>query len=123
MLGSLYILAACLCWTIDNNLMRKVSVSDTLFTAGFRGIVSAVVNIGWALLLGYTIPIWPVSGTVMFIGFLGYGLSLVLFLLVLRGLGAARTGAYFEVAPFFGVVFAVGFFQESTSVCFGAQGC
>ena len=120
--GSLYILAACLCWGIDNNLMRKVSVSDTLFTAGFKGIVSAVVNIGWALLLGHTIPIWPVSGTVMFIGFLGYGLSLVLFLLALRGLGAARTGAYFGVAPFFGVAIAVGFFQESTSVWFWGAG-
>ncbi len=122
MLGSLYILAACLCWAIDNNLMRKVSVSDTLFTAGFKGIVSAVVNIGWALLLGYTIPTWPVSGTVMFIGFVGYGLSLVLFLLALRGLGAARTGAYFGAAPFFGVALAVGFFQESTSVWFWGAG-
>ena len=120
--GSLYILAACLCWAIDNNLMRKVSVSDTLFTAGFKGIVSAVVNIGWALLLGYTIPIWPVSGTVMIIGFLGYGLSLVLFLLALRGLGAARTGAYFWAAPFFGAAIPVGFFQESTSVWFWGAG-
>lgn len=122
LLSSLYILAACLCWAIDNNLMRKVSVSDTLFTAGFRGMVSAVFNIGWALLLGYTIPIWSVSGKVMFIGFLGYGLSLVLFLLALRGLGAARTGAYFGAAPFFGAAFAVIFFQESTSVWFWGAG-
>ncbi|TFH10670.1 MAG: DMT family transporter [Nitrosomonadales bacterium] len=122
MLGSLYILAACLCWAIDNNLMRKVSVSDTLFTAGFRGVVSAAINIGWALLLGYTIPIWPVTGKVMFIGFLGYGLSLVLFLLALRGLGAARTGAYFGIAPLFGVALAVLLFQENTSVWFWGAG-
>ena len=52
-----------------------------------------MVNIGWVLLLGCTIPIWPVSGTVMFIELLGYELNLVLFLLALRDLGAARTGA------------------------------
>lgn len=120
--GSLYILAACFCWAIDNNLMRKVSVSDTFFTAGFRGIVSAVVNIGWAVLLGYSIPIWQETGQIMFIGFLGYGISLVLFLLALRGLGAARTGAYFSVAPFFGVAIAVIFFQESTSAWFWGAG-
>ncbi len=120
--GSLYILAACFCWAIDNNLMRKVSVSDTLFTAGFRGIVAAVFNIGWAILLGHMIPIWSITGKVMIIGFLGYGVSLVLFLLALRGLGAARTGAYFGVAPFFGAAIAVLFFQESTSVWFWSAG-
>jgi drug/metabolite transporter (DMT)-like permease len=120
--GSLYILAACFCWAIDNNLMRKVSVSDTFFTAGFRGIVSAVVNIGWAILLGHSIPIWHETGKIMFIGLLGYGISLVLFLLALRGLGAARTGAYFSVAPFFGVAIAVLFFQESTSAWFWGAG-
>lgn len=52
-----------------------------------------MVNIGWVLLLGYTIPIWPVSGTIMFIELLGYELNLVLFLLAPRDLGAARTGA------------------------------
>ena len=120
--GALYILAACLCWAIDNNLMRKVSTSDTLFTAGFRGIVSAAFNIGWAIFLGQMIPIWAVTGKIMFIGFLGYGVSLVLYLLALRGLGAARTGAYFGAAPFFGAAIAVLFFQESTSVWFWGAG-
>ena len=120
--GSLYILAACFCWAIDNNLMRKVAVSDTFFTAGFRGIVSAVFNIGWSILLGYSIPIWHETGKIMFIGLLGYGISLVLFLLALRGLGAARAGAYFSVAPFFGVAIAVLFFQESTSAWFWGAG-
>lgn len=120
--GFIYILAACFCWGIDNNLMRKVSISDTLFTAGFRGIISAVVNIGWAMSLGYTLPNWLVAGKVMLVGFFGYGVSLVLFLLALRGLGASRTGAYFGVAPFFGAVIAVLFFQESVSPWFWSAG-
>jgi len=123
MLGSLYILAACLCWAIDNNLMRKVSVSDTLFTAGFRGMVSAVINIGWALLLGYTIPIWPVSGTVMFIGFLGYGLSLVLFYWHYAVLEQRARVLILGQPHFLELPLQLGFFKKVRRFGFGAQGC
>ncbi|CAN5404793.1 DMT family transporter [soil metagenome] len=117
-LGSLAIAGACLCWAIDNNLTRKVSATDALFIAGSKGFVAGIVNTGLALILGATLPAWSNLSFALLIGFFGYGISLVLFVLALRGLGTARTGAYFSIAPFIGVAIAILFFHETTSVLF-----
>ena len=117
-IGPLYIAAACLCWAIDNNLTRKVSHADALFIASLKGWVAAVVNIGLALALGNALPPLQVVAPLLLIGFSGYGLSLVLFVIALRGLGAARTGAYFGAAPFIGTALAVTAFGEPTTALF-----
>jgi drug/metabolite transporter (DMT)-like permease len=116
--GALLIALACLCWALDNNLTRKVSASDAAFLAGLKGLAAGAVNTVLALLLGARIP--PPAGiaAAMTIGLLGYGVSLVLFVLALRGLGAARTGAYFSTAPFMGAAIAVLAFGEHTSPTF-----
>jgi len=98
---------ACLCRAIDNNLIRKVSTSDATLIAGLKGLVAGAVNLGLALLVGQAPPPLAVLGLAMAVGFLGYGVSLVLFVIALRHLGTARPGAYFSVAPFFGAVLAV----------------
>jgi drug/metabolite transporter (DMT)-like permease len=100
--GPLALAGACLAWAIDNNLTRKVSASDAVFIAASKGLVAGCVNTGLALALGATWPSAGMASSAMLVGFLGYGLSLVLFVLALRGLGAARTGAYFSTAPFVG---------------------
>jgi drug/metabolite transporter (DMT)-like permease len=101
--GALLIAAACACWAIDNNLTRKLSAQDALLLAGLKGLVAGLSNTALALALGAQLPpAGPLAATLL-LGFLGYGLSLVLFVLALRGLGTARTGAYFSVAPLFGV--------------------
>lgn len=105
--GWVFIAVACLCWAIDNNLTRKVSTSDAMLIAGLKGLVAGAVNLGLAMLLGQTLPSLGVLGLAMAVGFLGYGVSLVLFVLALRHLGTARAGAYFSVAPFFGAALAV----------------
>ena len=105
--GLALIVVACLCWAVDNNLTRKASASDALVIAGLKGIVAGAVNVGLALLLGQRIPDASVIAAAAAIGFLGYGVSLVLFVLALRDLGSARAGAYFSVAPFFGAAIAV----------------
>jgi drug/metabolite transporter (DMT)-like permease len=115
-LGAALIALACLCWALDNNLTRHVSNSDALFIAGLKGWVAAMVNIGLALVMGQTLPPWAVAGPVLLIGFLGYGVSLTLFVVALRGLGSARTGAYFGAAPFMGAAIAIGVFHEATSL-------
>ena len=120
--GAAFIVGACLFWALDNNLTRQVSNSDALFIAGLKGIIAAVVNIGLALALGQSLPPRSVMEPVLLIGFLGYGISLALFVLALRGLGAARTGAYFGAAPFMGAAIAIGVFGESTSPLFWAAG-
>jgi len=105
--GALLIGAACLCWAIDNNLTRKVSGSDAMVIACLKGLVAGAVNIGVAVAIGAAQP--PLHGiaAAAIVGLAGYGISLALFVLALRDLGAARTGAYFSVAPFFGAALAV----------------
>jgi drug/metabolite transporter (DMT)-like permease len=105
--GLVLIALACFCWAIDNNLTRKVSTSDAMLVAGLKGLVAGAVNVGLALLVGQTLPPLGVLSLAMAVGFVGYGVSLVMFVLALRHLGTARTGAYFSVAPFFGAAFAV----------------
>ena len=116
--GPLLIAGACLCWAIDNNLTRKVSASDALFIASGKGLIAGAVNMALAFVLGAALPEWRVVAPAMLIGFLGYGVSLFLFVLALRGLGTARTGAYFSTAPFIGAAIAILFFGESTTVPF-----
>jgi drug/metabolite transporter (DMT)-like permease len=106
-LGLALVALACLCWAIDNNLTRRVSAVDAVFVATAKGLVAGSVSLCLALVLGQALPSPGVLGLAMTVGFLGYGISLVLFVLALRHLGTARTGAYFSVAPFFGAAFAV----------------
>ncbi|MBC3918051.1 DMT family transporter [Undibacterium sp. CY18W] len=110
--GALAIIAACLCWAIDNNLTRKVAASDALQIVGIKGLVAGSVNLGIALLSGHQLPQAYTLLSVGLIGFCGYGLSLVMFVLALRHLGAARTGAYFSSAPFVGTVVSLLLLSE-----------
>jgi drug/metabolite transporter (DMT)-like permease len=111
---------ACACWAIDNNLTRKVSASDALFIAGIKGLVAGVVNCSLALFLGARIPDFFVLGPTLIVGFFGYGISLVLFVLALRGLGTARTGAYFSTAPVLGAAISILMLGEPVSLTFWA---
>jgi len=105
--GALLILGACLCWAIDNNLTRKVSTNDAMLVACLKGLVAGTCSTALALLGGANWPAPPAVGASLLLGFFGYGLSLTLFVVGLRTLGTARTGAYFSVAPLFGVVISL----------------
>jgi drug/metabolite transporter (DMT)-like permease len=105
--GALAILGACLCWGIDNNLTRKVSASDPLQIAGAKGLVAGSVNLAIGLMLGGAMPEMHTVLLAGVVGFCGYGLSLALFVLALRHLGTARTGAYFSAAPFAGAALSL----------------
>ena len=118
--GALLIGGACLCWALDNNFTCKVAGSDALFIAGLKGLVAGIVNTTMALALGARLPAWPIVGAAMGVGLLGYGISLVLFVLALRGVGSARTGAYFSTAPFIGAAIAIGVFGEPAAWTFWA---
>lgn len=104
--GTGLIALACLAWGIDNNLTRKLASADPVLTALIKGLVAGSVNFGFALLRGATLPDLGMAAAAGLVGFLGVGVSLVLFMLALRHLGTARTGAYFSLAPFIGVVIA-----------------
>lgn len=121
-LGPAAIALACLLWALDNNLTRLVSTSDALFVAGSKGMVSGVVNTALGLWLGATLPGAALLLPALLVGMAGYGISLVLFVLALRGLGTARTGAYFSTAPFIGAAIALTLFGESVTPAFWMAG-
>ncbi|ODU50516.1 MAG: hypothetical protein ABS92_02865 [Thiobacillus sp. SCN 63-374] len=104
---ALAILGACFAWGVDNNLTRMVSLTDATWIASVKGLVSGIVNLGLAFSLGASMPALPNLAGAMMVGLLAYGVSLALFVVGLRHLGTARTGAYFSVAPFFGALLAV----------------
>jgi drug/metabolite transporter (DMT)-like permease len=105
--GALLIAGACLAWALDNNLTRRASAADAVLIAALKGLAGAIVNLGLAVTLGQRLPTAITWSAAMVVGFLGYGVSLTLFVLALRDLGSARTGAYFSIAPFFGAVVAI----------------
>ena len=108
--GAGLIALACLCWGIDNNLTRRLSQADPVQIALLKGLVAGVVNLCLALATGAALPPSAAILAAMAVGFAGYGLSLTLFVLALRHLGAARTGAYYAVAPFAGAALSVAIF-------------
>lgn len=119
---TLAILGACLAWAIDNNLTRKVSLTDADFIAMLKGLAAGATNVTLAMMLGAELPGAASGLAAGVVGFLSYGLSLTLFVVALRHLGAARTGAYFSVAPFIGAVVAIPLLGEEITARLLAAG-
>jgi drug/metabolite transporter (DMT)-like permease len=120
MLGPLLIAGACFVWALDNNLTRRVSGGDAVLIAALKGLVAGAVNLGLALALGAYLPAPGAIVLAGLVGLLGYGISLVLFIMALRDLGAARAGAYFSVAPFYGAAIALFLLDERAGPAFWA---
>ncbi len=106
------IVLACAFWALDNNLTRKVAHVDASWIACVKGLSAGLGNLLLAFLLGATWPSVPSMFAAMTVGFLAYGVSLALFVVALRHLGASRAGAYFSTAPFVGAVISVVFYAE-----------
>jgi drug/metabolite transporter (DMT)-like permease len=104
--GMALIALACLSWAIDNNLTRRISAVDPFVLASIKGIAAGSVNAVLAFAMGASFPAPVTLGSAMALGFVSYGLGLVLFIVALRHLGTARTGAYYGTAPFIGALAA-----------------
>lgn len=120
--GALAIAGACACWAIDNNFTRVVSGGDPVQIAAIKGGVAGVINISAAFMLGHRLPDALHLVSAGAIGLMGYGISLVAFVLALRHLGAARTGAYFSTAPFVGAALSLVLLREVPSISFWIAG-
>lgn len=105
--GASFVALACLCLGIDNNLTRKLSVSDPVVIAMIKGLFAGVTNLAIGFVVGGDVPAAGIVVMSAVVGFFAYGTSLVLFVLALRELGTARTGAYFSTAPFVGAFVSV----------------
>ena len=115
---ALAIAAACLCWAIDNNLTRKISSGDAVKIAAIKGLVAGAVNLSIAAALGSALPALRDAAAATAVGLAGYGISLVLFIVALRHLGTARTGAYFSTAPFMGAALSFVLLGETPDAAF-----
>ncbi len=115
MLGPFAILGACIAWGLDNNLTRKASLADPLQITELKGLIAGPVNILIGAWAGASIPWSPALVFAALTGFFGYGVSLALYVVALRHLGAARTGAYFSTAPFLGAIVSVVALGESVT--------
>jgi drug/metabolite transporter (DMT)-like permease len=112
LLGPLAIVSACVAWGLDNNLTRKVSLSDPLQIVELKGLIAGPVNLALGFIAGGQLPGFSAASLAGLVGFVGYGVSLVLFVYALRHLGTARTSAYFSTAPFLGAIAALVLLRE-----------
>ncbi|MFO1152757.1 MAG: DMT family transporter [Rhodospirillales bacterium] len=120
--GALLVVAACLAWGIDNNLTRKLSAADPIQIAMIKGLAAGSVNLFVASVAGERLPDGMAVAVAGAVGFLGYGVSLALFVLALRHLGTARTGAYFSLAPFVGAILKIALLGEPVTFTLVAAG-
>ena len=116
LVGPLAIIGACVSWGLDNNLTRKVSLADPLQIVELKGLIAGPFNVALGLWAGGSLPDAQPAMAAGVVGFLGYGVSLALFVLALRHLGTARTAAYFSTAPFLGAIVAVAALGEPVTV-------
>lgn len=110
--GSLFILLACVCWGFENNCTRKISSKDPMQIVLIKGIFSGLGSVIIGLCLGerVTLP-WSIVA-VLLVGFVAYGLSIFFYVYAQRLLGAARTSAYYAIAPFIGTLLSLAIFGE-----------
>ncbi len=117
-LGVLGILGACFLWGVDNNLTRQISGKNPLIITGIKGLGAGSFSLLLSVVLGQTFPALRASISAMLVGSISYGLSIQLFILALRGLGAARTGALFGIAPFVGAGLSLLFLGDKPHFLF-----
>ncbi len=120
--GPLAIVGACVAWGLDYNLTRKVSLADPLQIVELKGLIAGPFNLALGLWAGASLPAGSLLLIAGIVGFLGYGLSLALFVFALRHLGTARTGAYFSTAPFLGTVAAIRVLHDPITIQLVAAG-
>jgi len=117
-LPALAVAGACLCWAVDNNLTRKISAADPVQIAAIKGLAAGAVNLCAASAFGAALPAPGPALAAAAVGLLGYGVSLALFVVALRLLGTARTGAYFATAPFIGAAASFALLGEVPDTAF-----
>lgn len=116
--GSLLVLGACLCWGFENNCTRKISHKSSQEIVVIKGCFSGLGSFLIALLLGERLPGLGFVAAALGLGFVSYGLSINCYILAQKDLGAAKTSAYYSLAPFLGVAFSLVLLGERPALRF-----
>ena len=117
-IGSLFVLLACVCWGLENNCTRMMSESDPLEIVVIKGFGSGTGSLMIGLVIGEPFPALRHIPAVLLLGFVAYGLSIFFYVYAQRKLGAAKTSAYYALAPFLGVALSLVIFRERPSPAF-----
>ena len=117
--GAFGVLGACILWGLDNNFTRNISAKDPLTIVAWKGLVAGIFSLLLGLVLGQELPAWTNSLSILLLGFVSYGLSTMLFIYSMRGLGAARTSALYGTAPLAGVLLSILIFNDPITFLFG----
>jgi drug/metabolite transporter (DMT)-like permease len=118
-LGASGVLLACVLWGVDNNFTRNISAKDPLTIVAWKGLISGMFSLILGFSLGQKVPAIMTIFSILLLGFLSYGLSTMLFIYSMRGLGAARTSALYGTAPLAGVLFSIVIFKDPITLVFG----
>ena len=116
--GSLFVLLAATCWGLENNCTRMLSHSDPLEIVVVKGLCSGAGSIMISLAVGESFPVAGDILLILLLGFVAYGLSIYFYVYAQRDLGAAKTSAYYAVAPFIGVLLSLIIFREIPGIMF-----
>ncbi len=117
-LGSILVLGATVCWGLENNCTRKISVKSTYEIVTIKGIGSGIGSFIVAMVLRESIPGFSYIAIIMILGFIAYGLSIFTYIRAQKTLGASKTSAYYAIAPFIGVFISAVFLKERLSMMF-----
>lgn len=118
--GSIFVLLACVCWGLENNCTRMISNKDPLQIVVIKGFGSGIGSFVIALVLGEHFSNWGYIVCALLLGFVAYGLSIFFYIYAQRYLGAAKTSAYYALAPFIGAALSLLIFRETPTVSFVA---
>lgn len=116
--GSLFVLAACVCWGLENNCTRRLSRSDPLEIVVIKGFGSGIGSVIIGVVTGEPLPLWGDILKILLLGFVAYGLSIYFYVYAQRDLGAAKTSACYAIAPFIGALLSLIIFRDIPGVHF-----
>lgn len=116
--GSLFVLGACLCWGFENNCTKMISNKSSVEIVVIKGTFSGLGSLIVALIVGEHIPAIQWLICILILGFVAYGLSIHFYIMAQKDLGAAKTSAYYSIAPFLGVAFSMLLLGERPSIQF-----
>ena len=117
-IGSLFVLGACVCWGLENNCTKMISNKSSIEIVVIKGTFSGLGSLVVALVVGEKIPHFNMILCALLVGFVAYGLSIHFYIMAQKDLGAAKTSAYYSIAPFLGVAFGMLLLGERPSIRF-----
>jgi len=117
-LGSLFVIGATICWGLENNCTKSISNKSTYQIVTIKGLGSGTGSFIIALIIGESLPDWKIILLILLLGFISYGLSIFTYIRAQKSLGAAKTGAFYAIAPFIGSFLSFILLQEKLSVTY-----